>query len=271
MGLKAVTSGQANITSGTVLVDAGSATAPPVGFAADSDGTGTGLYRFGADSPAITCNGTGAWRWGSTGTYLPITDNAVDVGTSSIRPRDVFIARTLQVGQAVAVTAGGATTGFVGISSTANLKNGLTPTEEKKILEEARRRMKYALEADSDDRKRAEGELKFVWNKDNCQWDDEAKKIRAKRPMLTENRNPAFIRRRPTRCAARARRSACCRWTGRATSTPRSIYEGLIRNIEANSRADLSYDGRPTSRASAAAATGRSRPSTRATASSRTS
>jgi hypothetical protein len=121
MGLKAVTSGQANITSGTVLVDAGSATAPPVGFAADSDGTGTGLYRFGADSPAITCNGTGAWRWGSTGTYLPITDNAVDVGTSSIRPRDVFIARTLQVGQAVAVTAGGATTGFVGISSTANL------------------------------------------------------------------------------------------------------------------------------------------------------
>lgn len=70
----------------------------------------------------------------------------------------------------------------------------LSAEEEKEILEEARRRMKYALDADQQDRERAEEELKFVWNLENCQWDDDAKKRRANRPQLTENRNPSFIR-----------------------------------------------------------------------------
>src|SRR3954471_18878991 len=103
--------------------------------------------------------------------------------------------------------------------------------------------MKYALEADQDDRKRAEGELKFVWNKDNCQWDEEAKKIRAKRPMLTENRNPAFIRQATNEVRRSRPQIRVLPVDGQGHVYTAQIYEALIRNIEANSRADLSYDG----------------------------
>jgi hypothetical protein len=99
-------------------------------------------------------------------------------------------------------------------------KNGLTAAEEKDILTEARERMRVGLEADKDDRKRAKLEQRFVWNLDNCQWDDEAKKARAKRPMLTENRNPAFVRQATNEVRRSARRFASCRWTTRATPTP---------------------------------------------------
>lgn len=122
-------------------------------------------------------------------------------------------------------------------------KNGLTSAQEKKVLEEARRRMKYALEADSDDRDRAEKELKFVWNKDNCQWDDEAKKARKNRPMLTENRNPAFIRQATNEVRRSRPQIRVLPVDGQGDIQTAQIYEGLIRNIEANSRADLSYDG----------------------------
>jgi hypothetical protein len=121
-------------------------------------------------------------------------------------------------------------------------KNGLTPSEERKVLEEARRRMKYALEADSDDRSRAQGELAFVWNKDNCQWDDEAKKARKKRPMLTENRNPSFIRQATNEVRRSRPQIRVLPVDGKGDVQTAQIFEGLIRNIEANSRADMAYD-----------------------------
>jgi hypothetical protein len=120
-GAGTVFAGTSAITGGTVLVDNGTVTSPSLGFTTENDGTGTGFYLQGASSIGVTLNGTGGWRWGSTGTFLPITNNTVDIGIASIAPRDGYFARTLQVGNAVAVTAGGAATGFIGISSTANL------------------------------------------------------------------------------------------------------------------------------------------------------
>lgn len=119
-------------------------------------------------------------------------------------------------------------------------REGETPDEE--ILEEARARLKASSEADSDDRERARDELKFAWNVDNAQWDDEAKKVRKNRPMLTENRLPSFIRQaindiRQSRPAARV-----LPVDDQADKYTAQIKEGLIRNIEANSRADMAYD-----------------------------
>lgn len=118
----------------------------------------------------------------------------------------------------------------------------LSAEEEKEILEEARRRMKYALDADQQDRERAEEELKFVWNLENCQWDDDAKKRRANRPQLTENRNPSFIRQTTNAVRQSRPQVRVLPVDGQGDIYTAQILEGLIRNIEANSRADLAYD-----------------------------
>lgn len=122
-------------------------------------------------------------------------------------------------------------------------KNGLTSAQEKAVLEEARDRLKRALDADSGDRKRAQDELRFVWNADNCQWDDEAKKARKSRPMLTENRNPSFVRQATNAVRQSRPQVRVLPVDGQGDVYTAQIFEGLIRNIEANSRADLAYDG----------------------------
>jgi hypothetical protein len=122
-------------------------------------------------------------------------------------------------------------------------KSGLTSAEEKEILEEAHRRMKRALEADQTDRDRARKELRFVWNVDNCQWDDEAKKVRKSRPMLTENRNPSFVRQATNEVRRSRPQVRVLPVDNQGDPFTAQIYEGLIRNIEANSRADMAYDG----------------------------
>lgn len=121
--------------------------------------------------------------------------------------------------------------------------NGLSAAEEKALLKEARDRMRRALDLDKNDRQRAQKELRFVWNVDNCQWDDDAKKARKKRPMLTENRNPSFVR-QATNGVRRSRpQIRVLPVDGKGDPYTAQILEGLIRNIEANSRADMSYDG----------------------------
>lgn len=120
--------------------------------------------------------------------------------------------------------------------------SSLSAKEEKEVLDEAKRRMKYALDADQDDRDRAERELAFVWNLDNCQWDDDAKKRRSGRPMLTENRCPSFIRQVTNQVRQSRPQVRVLPVDGQGDKYTAEILEGLIRNIEANSRADLAYD-----------------------------
>lgn len=117
-----------------------------------------------------------------------------------------------------------------------------TPADDDKILEEARSRYKSWLDADSEDRKRALNDLRFAWNVNNAQWDEEAKKMRTNRPCLTENRLPSFVRQaineiRRSRPAVRV-----LPVDDQADPYTAQISEGLIRNIEQSSRADLAYD-----------------------------
>lgn len=57
-----------------LLLPSGSATAPSWGFAADNDGTGTGVFRSAANQLSITNNGAEKYRFGATGT-LSVLDN----------------------------------------------------------------------------------------------------------------------------------------------------------------------------------------------------
>lgn len=122
-------------------------------------------------------------------------------------------------------------------------EEGDLPEEgDESILEEARERFKMAHQADEDDRQRAKDELRFAWNIDEAQWDDESKKLRKGRPMITENRFPAFIRQvinaiRQSRPAGKV-----LPVDGQGDKYTASVIEGNIRNIEANSRADMAYD-----------------------------
>lgn len=110
------------------------------------------------------------------------------------------------------------------------------------ILKEARSRFKRAFDADESDRKRAKDEIRFAWNIDKAQWDDEATNLRKGRPMLTENRLPSFVRQavndiRQSRPAGRV-----LPVDSKGDKFTASVLEGLIRNIESGSRADMSYD-----------------------------
>jgi hypothetical protein len=93
-----------------------------------SEIAGTGSARnvqitaAGVASINFNVQGANKWRVDSGGNFYATTDATNDIGaTGANRPRDAYFSRTVQIGQAVAVTAGGATTGFIGISSTAAL------------------------------------------------------------------------------------------------------------------------------------------------------
>lgn len=95
-------------TSATSTMGIGSGTAaiPSLGFTADADGSGTGLFRVAANSPGITTNGTVRWWWDATGNLLA-TDNLYDIGaTGATRPRNLFLGGNITVGGTVTVPAG---------------------------------------------------------------------------------------------------------------------------------------------------------------------
>ena len=113
---------------------------------------------------------------------------------------------------------------------------------DEDILKEARARFKRAFDADEDDRSRAKDEIRFAWNIKNAQWDQEAATLRKGRPMLTENRLPSFVRQavndiRQSRPAGRV-----LPVDSKGDKFTASVLEGLVRNIESGSRADMSYD-----------------------------
>lgn len=55
---------------GSVLLGDGSQNRPAIGFAADDDGTGTGIFRLNINSLSITTDGAPRSNWSSTGLYM---------------------------------------------------------------------------------------------------------------------------------------------------------------------------------------------------------
>lgn len=114
--------------------------------------------------------------------------------------------------------------------------------DDKDVLKEARARFRESNDADTDNRRDALDDLKFLWNLNNYQWDDTAKNIRKGRPMMVENRLPQFVRQivngqrlnRPTISVKAA--------SGDASAQVAKVIEGMVRHVEQWSRADLAYD-----------------------------
>jgi len=81
--------------TGTALFANGSAAAPSVAWAADADGTGTGMFRVVADTTGFSANGAEKFRIGTTDItafqrILPNGNAAIDTGIAAQQWRNVF-------------------------------------------------------------------------------------------------------------------------------------------------------------------------------------
>ena len=110
------------------------------------------------------------------------------------------------------------------------------------ILAEAREAFELAAEAEADNRREALEDLRFA--RLGEQWPAAVQRVRGKtdRPMLTINRLPAFIRQvvndaRQNKPSIKVRPA-----DSGADPATAAIYDGLIRNIEQVSNADIAYD-----------------------------
>jgi hypothetical protein len=123
-----------------------------------------------------------------------------------------------------------------------NVKAPAKSKGDDAILEEARERFKLAKDADAENRTAALDDIQFAWNLNDAQWPDSAKKSRAGRPRLTENRLPQFIRQVVN--AQRMNRPSITVAPVDSQGDPEvaEVYEGMIRHIEQVSKADLAYD-----------------------------
>jgi hypothetical protein len=113
---------------------------------------------------------------------------------------------------------------------------------DKDTLDDAKERFKAASEAESENREAALEDLKFA--RLGEQWPEDALRQRRSegRPCLTINRMPAFARQivndaRQNKPAIRVRPA-----DSNADVKTAEIYNGLIRNIEQSSNADVAYD-----------------------------
>lgn len=113
---------------------------------------------------------------------------------------------------------------------------------DKDLLDDAKEEFKLCVDAESQQRKDSLDDLEFA--KLGKQWEEAVKQARAdeKRPCLTINRLPAFIK-QVTNDARQNRPSITTHPVGDGADTETSkILNGLIRNIEAVSKADIAYD-----------------------------
>lgn len=115
-------------------------------------------------------------------------------------------------------------------------------TDEEEILEMALRDFKRASECEDENRKEALDDLKF--SRMGEQWPDEVKQSRKLegRPCMTFNRMPVYIRQVVN--DSRLNRPAIKVHPVDSGSDPQTaeILDGLIRNIEVSSNADVAYD-----------------------------
>lgn len=113
---------------------------------------------------------------------------------------------------------------------------------EKDILAEAKDAFAECVEAESEQRSRMLDDLRFA--RLGEQWPDKVKKAREAegRPCLTINRQPAFIRQVVNDARQNKPSIKVHPADSNADLDTAKIYDGLIRNIEYVSSADVAYD-----------------------------
>jgi hypothetical protein len=113
-------------------------------------------------------------------------------------------------------------------------------SEKDDILEEARDAYERAREAESDNRAEALDDTRFARMAE--QWPKEIRDTRKGRPMLTINKMPAFIRQVVNDARQNKPSIKVHPVDSGADPETAEIINGLIRNIETTSNADVAYD-----------------------------
>lgn len=110
------------------------------------------------------------------------------------------------------------------------------------ILKDAKEAFDLAAEAESENRKEALDDIRFA--RLGEQWPDNVKKQREReqRPCLTINRMPSFIRQVVNDARQNKPSIKCHPADDKADVETAEIINGLIRNIEYTSNADVAYD-----------------------------
>lgn len=110
------------------------------------------------------------------------------------------------------------------------------------IIDTALERYEYANSELSDNRERARADLDF--GRLGRQWPEDIRKLRdsESRPMLTINRIPAFIRQVVNDARLNKPSIKVRPVDNKADPETAKVLQGLIRNIESTSNADIAYD-----------------------------
>lgn len=114
--------------------------------------------------------------------------------------------------------------------------------DDEKVIEEAKDIFQKMVDAEGDNRKEAQDDLRFA--RLGEQWDSQDAKERAAegRPCLTVNRMPSFIRQVVNDSRLNKPSIKCHPVDSNADPETAEILNGLIRNIEVQSNADQAYD-----------------------------
>lgn len=112
--------------------------------------------------------------------------------------------------------------------------------DDKKLLEEARRRFKACMDADRANRRLAVDDLEFL-HEPGMQWDDQIKSERGNRPCYEFNKLRVTIKRIVNDIRAN-RPQGKVRATEDGDTETAELMEGLIRNVWANSDGDAAVD-----------------------------
>ena len=112
---------------------------------------------------------------------------------------------------------------------------------DAEFLEEARERFELAARAEELIRERGEDDLKM---RAGDQWDPDmkAKRLKQKRPCLTVNRLPQFVRQVANDQRQNRPAIQVSPVDDKADVKTAEVYQGLIRHIEYDSNADAAYD-----------------------------
>lgn len=113
---------------------------------------------------------------------------------------------------------------------------------DKAILKEARKRFDACINAEEKEREHALDDLKFAFDIDGYQWPDDIRRARGQRPTHTNNRMLQFIN-HVVNEQKKSRPAIIVSPIGDGADVKTAqIYQGLIRNIERCSRAEVAYD-----------------------------
>lgn len=100
---------------GASLFSDGTAAAPSIAWASDADGSGTGLYRSGANDISFAINGSQAWLINNLFNLTPGATNTRDIGSTSLQLNDSFFSKSIQ-GSRTKTLVETSATGFVTIA-----------------------------------------------------------------------------------------------------------------------------------------------------------